>query len=153
MSEPIKTGLSPQASYAAISIALLLPVLAWPLQSLHDGGLNPGAAYHNLWLMSAAALLICAVTADSILLYRPNSLWPFFASAWILLISMATSTALRLSSGALILALLFAAHALRSALRLWSDDKSWWLWLAWSRDSIASLSIFIWLFVLAGEQV
>jgi len=148
MSEALKTGITPQASYAAISIALLLPVLTWPLQSMHDGDLNPGAEYQNIWLISSAALLLCAVTADSILLYRPNSLWPFFTSAWILLISMSTTTALRIDSGALIFASLFAVHALRSAIRLWKNDKSWWLWLAWGRDSVASLSIFIWLMIL-----
>jgi len=153
MSESVKTGITPKASYTAISIALLLPVLAWPLQSLLDGGLSPGAAYHSLWLTSATALLLCAVTADSILLYRPNSLWPFFTSAWILLISMSATTAIRFEeSGALILALLFALHALRSALPLWRDDKDWWLWAAWGRDTVSALSIFTWLLVLAMER-
>ena len=93
MADPAKTSISPLLSYAAISSALFIPVLVWPLQELNHGGLNPAAILydHPVWLITASALLLCAITADSILYYQPDSLWPFFATAWILINSMAVS--------------------------------------------------------------
>ncbi len=152
MSEADKPGINLRTSYAAISIAMLLPVLIWPLQTIIDDSHNPGLDMRYIWFIAASALLLCAVTTDSILAYQPNTLWPFFTTAWIFLISMAISTALRVSFGAYILACLFAIHVIRSAIRLWRDDKSWWLWTAWGRDSAASLGLFTWICFLPMEQ-
>jgi len=143
---------SPLIPYTAISIAMLLPVLIWPLQILADDGRYLELDIHYIWLLAASALLLCAVTTDSILSYQPNTLWPFFTIAWIFLISMAISTALRVSFGSYILACLFAIHVIRSAIRLWRDDKSWWLWTAWVRDSTAALGMFTWVYFLPAGQ-
>jgi len=148
MPEAGKPAISPQIAYAAISTAMLLPVIFWPLQTINNHGSASGLNIHDIWLLSAAALLLCAVTTDSILSYQASTLWPFSTTAWIVLASMAVSTAMRVDFGPHVLAAFFGIHALRSTIRLWKDDKNWWLWTAWMRDSTASLSMFIWLILL-----
>ncbi len=136
---------SPAFVYAAISIALLLPVLFWPLVLWGKASLDPAMDVEQVWISAGIVLLISAVSADSILSYRPHTLSPMFAAFWILLASLTVSIALRWEHGAYMLAAGFALHGLRSGLRLWHHDRSWWLWAAWSRDTLAALSFFIWL--------
>jgi len=136
---------SPAFVYAAISIALLLPVLFWPLTLWGAASLDPAMDVEKIWLAAGIVLLLSALTADSVLSYKPHTLSPMFAAFWILLGSLTASLALRWEQGAYILAAVFAMHAFRSGRKLWHHDQSWWLWTAWSRDTIAALSFFIWL--------
>jgi len=137
----------PLLSYSAISVALLLPVLVWPLQGLNDGTLS--LAFESDWLITASALLLCAVTTDTILYHQPDSKWPFFAAIWILATSMVISLALRTELGTYLLACMFSLHAVRSGLRLWLNGDAWWLTTACIRDTIAALSIFGWIIILS----
>ncbi|ATX78832.1 hypothetical protein Ga0123461_0390 [Mariprofundus aestuarium] len=138
----------PLLSYSAISVALLLPVLVWPLQGLNDGAHS--LAFETDWLITASALLLCAVTADTILYHQPvDSKWPLFAAIWILATSMAVSLALRSELGSYLLATMFSLHAIRSGLRLWLNGDAWWLTVACVRDTIAALSIFGWIIIIS----
>jgi len=148
MSRTEQYGLSPLTSYAAISVALLLPVLAWPLQ-LQSSEFH--TELHTIWLISASILLLIAVTADSMLFYQSDTLSPLFTAMWILLTSVGISVALRSDSGDWIVASLFAMHSLRSAMHLWLGESNWWLWPAWCRDSFAALAIFIWIALLHSQ--
>jgi len=143
---PIKQETVPPALvYIAISATLLLPVLLWPiLPAFTDNGLNADQNIHQIWLIMAALLLICAVTADSMINYRPDTLWPAFACSWILLATLGISTALRLPAGGWLLALMFAIHSLRAMYALWRNKQHWHLWPAWGRDTLASVALFIW---------
>ena len=145
MSDPLKPLISPLLSYSAISAALLIPVLVWPLQALNSSGLDPAVDYHTIWLVTASALFLCAVTADSILYHQPGTFWPFFATAWIVLSSMGVSLALRIESGAFLLAMMFTLHATRAGFRLWRDHEHWWLWPACLRDTAAAMAMFGWI--------
>jgi len=145
---PQTEGVTQAFVYTAISTALLLPVLFWPLTLWGTGSLDPATNIHQIWLSAGIVLLLCAVTADSILYYRPQSLAPLFAAFWILISSLAVSTSLRWEHGAYVLAAAFAMHALRSGIKLWQHQKLWWLWIAWSRDTLAALTFFVWLGLL-----
>jgi len=145
MSKINQKTVPPAQIYIAISAALLAPVILWPaLLSAADNGLNPGQNIHFIWLIMASALLICAATADSMINYRPDSLWPVFTCTWILLATLGISIALRLPAGAWLLALMFAIHSLRAMVALWRNQQHWHLWPAWARDTLASAAIFIW---------
>ena len=85
MSRTEQYGLSPLTSYAAISVALLLPVLAWPLQ-LQSRDFH--SELHKIWVHSARILLLIAVTADSILFYKSDTLSPRFTAMWTFLTSV-----------------------------------------------------------------
>ena len=141
-------GVTAAFVYGALSVALLLPVLFWPLTLWGAGSLDPAKNIHQIWLSAGIVLLLCAVTADSVLGFRLQGMSPLFASFWILIASLAVSIALRWEQGAYILAAVFALHALRSGTKIWRHEKLWWLWIAWSRDTVASLSFFIWLGLL-----
>ena len=145
MAESEHPLISPLVSYAAVSGALLIPVLVWPLQSIGSGS----ADFASIWVITASVLLLCAVTADSILYHQPNSLWPYFTTAWILTTSFIVSLALRSEPGIYILAIMFCLHAARSARRLWHGADNWWLWAACARDALAALAIFAWIIVIA----
>ncbi len=136
--------ISPRFVYAAISAALLLPVIVWPLSLWGEASLNPSVDIQRIWLAAGIALLLCAVSADSVLGYRQSSLSPMFAALWVLFASLGVSISLRLEQGALILASCFALHALRSGRRLWQGRDDWWLWPAWARDSLAAIAFFVW---------
>jgi len=147
-SPPSPTEVQPNFVYAAISLALLLPVLFWPLTLWGQASLDPAMNVMKIWIAAGVVLLLCASTADSILSYKPHSLSPLFAAFWILIASLTASLALRWEQGGYILAVVFAAHATRSGYKLWQQERhaqSWWLWPAWLRDTLASLSFFIWL--------
>lgn len=138
----------PKLTYSAVSAALLVPVLIWPVFWWHDGGLNPGLDLATIWQLAAATLLLSAIAVDSVLNFRHDHLSPFFAAGWVLFGTLAVSTALRADNASFLIACLFALHALRSAARLWQHETSWWLWPAWCRDSLAALGMFVWLYLL-----
>lgn len=135
----------PKLTYTAVSFALLVPVLVWPVFWWHNDATLDIA---DIWQIAAASLLLSAIAVDSVLGFRQSAMAPFLAAGWILFGSLAVSMALRSSDGAYLIACLFALHALRSASRLWQHDISWWLWPAWGRDSLAALGMFVWLFIL-----
>jgi len=141
-------GVQPDFVYSAISIALLLPVVFWPLTLWGTASLDPAMNVKQIWIAAGIVLLLCATTADSILAYKAHTLAPLFAAFWILIASLTATLALRWESGVYILAGVFAAHAVRSGYKLWNHQQAWWLWPAWLRDMLASLSYFIWLGLL-----
>lgn len=142
-------GISPRFVYAAISCALLLPVLFWPLSLWGEASLNPSMDIQRIWLAAGIVLLLSSVAADSVLCYRGASLSPMFATLWVLFASLGVSISLRLEQGALVLASCFALHALRSMYRLWQGADDWWLWPAWLRDTVAALAFFVWTGLIA----
>jgi len=139
----------PKLTYGAVSAALLVPVLIWPVFWWQDGGLDPGLDVGQVWLIAAATTLLIAIAADSVLYYRHDGLSPFFAAGWVLFGSVAVSAALRLDNGPFLIGCLFGGHALRSGWYLWHEDPAWWLWPAWTRDMLAAFGIFAWLALLA----
>ncbi|TLS68933.1 hypothetical protein FE236_09645 [Mariprofundus erugo] len=143
-SSKLENIISPIQTYIAISVALLIPVVIWPLQLYSDHGLNPAINIHQIWMVMAAAILLCSVTADSIIGYRKAPSWPFVTSAWICLTVLGVSIALRLPDGTWLMALMFALHSLRAAAGLWHNVSEWHLWPAWSRDTMASAALFFW---------
>jgi len=135
----------PVQLYMTIGAALLTPVLFWPaFYNFSDHGLIPSQNLHQAWLIMAAFLFICAVTADSIINYRPNLRWSVFTCIWILFATLGASIALRLPAGGWLLALMFAIHSLRAMIDLWRGRRHWRLWPAWGRDTLAAAAIFIW---------
>jgi len=92
----------------------------------------------------AAIMLICAVTADSIIKHKANARWPIFACGWIFLSVIGVTTALRQPEGSWLLGSPFALHSLRAATSLWQDHHHWHLWPAWCRDTLAAMAIFTW---------
>jgi len=143
---PIKQAVIPPVQiYIGISAVLLAPILFWPLiHNFTDNGLNPAGNIHQIWLIMACTLLICAATADSVIGYRPDNSWPAISAAWILFTTLGVSFSLRLSDGDWLLALMFALHSLRAMVALWRNGQHWHLWPAWGRDTLASAALFFW---------
>ncbi|HXH72558.1 MAG TPA: hypothetical protein VNI58_07085 [Mariprofundaceae bacterium] len=146
MSDSIPT---PKLTYTAVSFALLVPVLIWPVFWWGEASLNPGLDIGQVWLLAAATLLISAIGVDSVLHYRTDHLSPFFAAGWILFGTLAVSMALRTEHGAFLIGCLFALHATRSGIGLWRHGEEWWLWPAWVRDTLAALGMFAWQILLS----
>ncbi len=134
--------------YGTICLAMAMPVLLWPAIWLQQGGLNAGVDFSLLWMVAASTLLISAITADSVLFYRNNSLSVVLVSAWVVGGSFWILLAVQQRHGAWLIALAFALHALRSAMYLWRGEQQWWLWPAWWRDTILAAGMFVWLTVL-----
>jgi hypothetical protein len=136
--------------YLLVSAVLLLPVLLWPAMLLTGLALNPGANIVGHWRVAAAAMLLVAVSVDSMLAAyadRPRSLIPL--AAWLIGMGLWGAWACNEPAGHLILGTLFFIHSLRSAYRLWKGSAEWWLWPAWGRDMIACLALFLWPGILA----
>ncbi|MDQ6993465.1 MAG: hypothetical protein Q9M31_08305 [Mariprofundus sp.] len=139
--------------YGAISMALLIPLLLWPsLQGFTYNGLNPGQNIHLSWLIIGSALLISAVTADTIIAYKPGFTYALFGSGWILFATLSITISLRLPGSDWILATMFALHSLRSARPLWQNKPHWHLWPAWSRDTLASIALFTFPIILNASH-
>jgi len=131
-------------AYLWIGVALLLPVVAWPLLL---AGVTP-EAYPKVvenWLMSAAGLLLAVVVADSVLAGVGRFRDVLAAALWVLVSASLLLFIQHASSSGWMLGALFGLHGLRSAWPLWQQRGKWWHWYAWSRDSAASLIIFYWL--------
>lgn len=135
----------PKLTYSAVSFALLVPVLVWPVFWWRNDATIDIA---DIWQIAAASLLLSGIAVDSVLGFRHSAIAPFFAAGWVLFGSLAVSMALRANDGSYLIACLFALHALRSGYRLWQHDSSWWLWPAWGRDSLAAVGMFVWLYIL-----
>jgi len=130
-------------AYLWISVALVLPVLLWPIL-LTSATPTAYAEIAQNWLLSAAALLLAAVIVDSVLAgaasmeaVLSSCIWILFAAALIPFISHAPRAGW-------ILAMLFAIHALRSTLTIWRQQEQWWHWYAWGRDSATAAAMFLW---------
>jgi len=134
----------PVQIYLAVSAALLAPVLLWPALLLFSDHVALPHRMHELWLILASAMLLCAVTADTIIDYTPDARWPAYACGWILTSTIGITIALIIPAGDWLLAAMFAIHSTRSMRALWKNKRHWKLWPAWSRDITAAMALFIW---------
>ncbi|MDQ6989985.1 MAG: hypothetical protein Q9M19_08900 [Mariprofundaceae bacterium] len=137
----------PRLAYVLITIMLMMPVVLWPAPIfIYD---NPMLAdiLTPTWLLCSTFLLLSAVIIDS-MLYGMDSLKKSIdATLWISLFAMFAISAVQNQGGSWLLAMLFLLHALRSGLRLcWQKNTAhmWWLWLSWSRDTAAALTLLAW---------
>ena len=138
-----------QQAYLWVSIALLMPVVLWPLFLVF--GFTPafGVSIEQNWVIAASCLLMAATVADSILSYRQQLVHVVISAMWIMVISSVIALVIRNETMTWLLASLFFLRSLHTMLPLWKQqDKNvaWWQWIAWYRDSTASLSIFLWLY-------
>ena len=131
--------------YTAISLALALPVLLWPLAWLSGNWLETGAEIQRRWLAAAVCLLMAAVVADSILSGMRNNREILSGTTWIIFTSLIAGLAFRTPFGLSLIASLFGLHALRSGVSIWKGKQQWWLWPAWVRDTGTALILFGWL--------
>ncbi|RMH61453.1 MAG: hypothetical protein D6678_03490 [Zetaproteobacteria bacterium] len=137
-------------TYLTLSLAMALPVLLWPALWLRKGLFHPALNFPLLWSIAAALLLVCAVTADSVLFFRTSGKGVLAMSVWMSGGLFWSLLAVQHPQGAWLIAVAFVAHALRSGCRLWrGDDRRWWLWPAWWRDMLTATGMFAWLSVLA----
>ncbi len=139
-----------QQVYLWVSIALLLPVLLWPLFLIF--GFTPafGISIEQNWVIAASCLLMAATVADSILSYRQQLLHAVISAIWIMVISSVITLVIRNEAMTWLLAVLFFLRSLHTMLPLWkhqtNESVAWWQWIAWWRDSTASFAIFLWLY-------
>jgi len=149
MMKPIKTDQKSgipwyQELYHASSIALVLPVLCWPLVPYL--GYDPvwGTSFERNWLVAAALLLFLFTVTDLLLSEKEGMQHVVIGMA-----SVSFTTGIIVYSlGHLAQAWLIAATlALRCMLMmpvLWQGKQvQWWHWSAWWRDFTASLGMFI----------
>jgi len=131
--------------YVAISLALALPVLLWPLAWLGFGWPETGAGVQQRWLTAAICLLMAAVVADTVLSGMRSSRQIFVGTVWMILASQMSGLAFRTPAGMFLMAGLFGLHAMRAAIPLWRNAEEWWLWSAWARDTLTAVVLFGWL--------
>lgn len=134
-------------TYILISLIMFLPVLLWPVPVLLSYNPMLPEALKPTWFLSAVLLLTTAVCIDTILYGISNIKQAIDATLWITLFAMISIASLQNQYNIWFIAILFLIHSLRSANHLFSAQKRsgmWWLWLAWSRDTLTALSIFIW---------
>lgn len=132
-------------AYLLISLALAVPVFMWPLVLHRD---IPQTFYPLVvenWMVASAVLLMAAVVADSVLAGAARLRNVLSASVWTIGAGMLVAYALRVETGAYLLAAAFAVHSLRSATALWRGEAGWWRWPAWARDAGVAVSLFGWL--------
>jgi len=135
-------------AYLWLSVTLALPIFLWPALLLF--GFTPafGISIEQNWLVAACFLLMTAVTADSILSYRPHISHVIASAIWIMLVSSIVSLAIRNPDIVWFIATLFALRSAYVSHSLWqakSKLAQWWQWVAWWRDSSTALAIFLWL--------
>jgi len=134
-------------AYILISVIMFLPVLLWPVPILLSNNPMLPEALKSTWFLSAVLLLTTAVCMDTILYGISSIKQAIDATLWITLFSIIAVSALQNQHNIWIISILFLTHALRSANHLLNTQKTsdmWWLWLAWSRDMLAAVSILIW---------
>ena len=68
---------------------------------------------------------------------------------WIVLVLLSVAVGLNSWSGIYLIAMMWALHSLRACMDLWVGKGHWWSWMAWTRDSLTSLSLFLWMSFLA----
>ncbi len=134
--------------YIAISLALALPVLLWPVAWLSGGWPETGTGIQQRWLAAAICLLMAGVVADTMLSGMRSTRQILTGTVWIVLVSQIAGLALRTHAGVFLIAGLFGLHALRAAIPLWRNEQAWWLWPAWIRDTGTALMLFGWMIIL-----
>lgn len=131
-------------AYVWISVALAMPVLLWPVLLVTASPEAYMAVTEN-WLLAAASLLLAAVVADSVLEGAAHARVVLVGAIWVLLVSALIPFINHDPRAGWLLAVLFALHALRSAVPLWQQREQWWHWYAWLRDGAMALVMFYWL--------
>lgn len=135
-------------AYILISITLFLPVLAWPLPMLLFDNPMLAKVIEPAWFLSSVVLLICAISMDSMLYIISDRKQAFDAMLWVAIPAMLALYAFQNQNNTWMIALIFLAHSFRSAFPLLQkreNQKLWWLWLAWCRDTTAAVTILLWL--------
>jgi len=135
-----------QQWYTPVSIAFLIPILCWPLAP--HFGLEPawGTSIEKNWLIAASLLLITFTICDSFISKQQGLYDLIMRMIWILFSAYMVMMSLQDLSLAWFLAATLGFRALWVSPELWNNQHvQWWQWQAWWRDSIASLSMFLWL--------
>ncbi|MDQ6952533.1 MAG: hypothetical protein Q9M15_03295 [Mariprofundaceae bacterium] len=127
-------------------MALILPVLCWPLAPYL--GLEPiwGTSFEKNWLISASLLLIVFTVSDAVLAERYGVADLVMNIAWVLFSCYMVIFVLQHLSAAWFLAATLGLRALSITPLLWQQThQPWWYWQAWWRDSSTALMMFTWL--------
>ena len=133
--------------YVYSSVALTLPVVIWPFVYQFTFFLDD--YFHFSWVVSAGLALLIAVIADSIFSGMASVRSTAVMLAWIFLVLLSVAVALNLWNGIYLLAIMWFLHSLRSCMDLWIGKRRWWSWVAWTRDCLISLALFLWLPLLS----
>ncbi|MDQ7002111.1 MAG: hypothetical protein Q9N02_05425 [Ghiorsea sp.] len=138
-------------AYILTHSVLFIPVLLWPL---------PTIIFHNpmlhgilipTWLTCIVIQLLVAAGMDSMLYKISNAKQAIDATLWIALLAMFSISTLQKQESAWMFGIFFLVHSCRAAAQLMQSEKnttSWWLWLAWSRDIMTAVVIFVWSLIL-----
>jgi len=133
--------------YILISLMLAVPVLSWPLAfgRMHLQVVD-WVQPVDLWRFALVCMLLVVVMADTMLAGVSKRVSMMMAAVWIVGSYMAAFLSLQLpvTMGVYMLACVLVMHAGRSAWRLWSGRRDWWLWPAWTRDTVVSFGVFAW---------
>jgi hypothetical protein len=133
--------------YVLISLMVAVPVLSWPMAfgRLHLEVLD-WVAPVDLWRLALVSMVLVVIVADTMLAGVGNRVSMMMAAAWVAGSYLAAFLALQMPvmMGVYVLACLLAIHSARSAWRLWSGGRKWWLWPAWIRDTAVSFGVFAW---------
>ena len=146
-----------------ISLFLAVPIILLPI-NIYIPFLNMSANLSfQFWLLLALILLISSSISDSLLGGMRSSTPMFISVAWIGTSIMIGSQCILspqahyilgdliyIPDGSLVLASLFALHALRHIPSIWQKDiLQWWAFPAWLRDNAIAASMFGWLWLLS----
>ena len=133
--------------YILISLMLAVPVLFWPIAfgRLHLELLDFVQPL-DLWRLGLVSMVLIVAVADTMLAGVGRRMSLMAAAAWIAGSYLAVFLSLQLPPmmGVYMLACLLGIHACRSAWHLWAGKRSWWLWPAWTRDTLVASGIFAW---------
>ncbi|PIQ30024.1 MAG: hypothetical protein CO186_00920 [Zetaproteobacteria bacterium CG_4_9_14_3_um_filter_49_83] len=132
-------------SYLFLSLMLAFPVFLWPLWLVIGFTPEFGVDIVEYWLIASGIVLVSAAVADSVLTGTSSTFSSVGNGAWILLATSVFAYVLRHHESAWLLAAVFALHAGRSAYMIWQGKPCWWSWMAWSRDVLLALVMFVWL--------
>ncbi|MDQ6955279.1 MAG: hypothetical protein Q9M20_07530 [Mariprofundaceae bacterium] len=137
-----------QQAYLWVSIVLAMPIFLWPGSLLLGFTPSFGVTIEQNWIVAACSLLMATVVADAALSYRPHLSHAIGSALWVVVASSSISLVVRKPEMAWLIAMLLAAHSFHALHCLWrgtDDDKQWWHWVAWSRDSSTAFIMFFWL--------
>lgn len=140
-------------TYLLVNLMLFLPVIMWPLSVWLSSNVSLASQVFPVWLISLGILLMVMVCFDTILYGASNKTEAINAALWIAIYGLFTAFALSQSAPVELLAGLFFIHSLRSAFRLFRQQKvtgdTWWWWVAYARDLAATLIILFWITALS----
>lgn len=134
-------------TYVLVCLMLILPVIMLPITTWLSSNPTLSDYVYTSWLSSVAILLMVSVSFDTFLYGVHDRNAAINAALWIIVYALFTMSALSEAGNALLLAVMFFVHAIRSGLRLFRHpNPQWWLWPAWSRDVLATLATLFWLY-------